>query len=480
MVQSSRRFKEIAVDTGYWQDEVVAQRIAAVVGTFKGHMKSLEVKNFPRCSEETYSNFLDTACDVEKFTIHLDKRSFNLRKDFTKLKQLFVSGARPFTRVLDKVPDDTLEALTIASEFYDRELTAESVQSFLNRQTILKKLDVSSFKNLNLDHLELEELSIWHSEDDEQAALLKKQSALRRFHSQPIGKQTFTELRKMKHLESLSGRMSEELTGELGTIKELVLYDCDGEYPALRNVAFTNLKKLILDTAGDGSLEPHDFVTLSRSSPNLQHLETRRIEINFLTVVVEQFPALKTLMAQFYDNVESFGPAPSYQNLSLEELIVIKLFRSAPTESLFEILNACPNLKRIQLHGINFTLTQVLDLMRSHPALTHFWFSIRQWYFTSALDSEAMDPSMAEIINVFVNSPHFVYLAMIDIDENFAKIIEGMLRDAQVDNASIVTTVTTKYFGYCNLTLVKKSSARDPHKISFEENARTYLNYIHG
>lgn len=283
----------------------------------------------------------------------------------------------------------------------------------------------------------------------------------------------------MRYLEVLSTDVTEKVSGELRNLREFELVaGFDTDYSILLNVALPKLEKLSLDTkwADITSLEPQDFAALSRSSPSLQHLELNYAEEKFISAAIQHFPALKTLVAQFFDEYDCFSSVPPHQNLILEELLVWIDYWSTPSKPAFETLSACPNLKRIQLHGVSFNGNEVLRLMRSHPHLTHFWFCANECDITNGDDG--LNYLMTKLINVFRKSPHFVYFGIFGID-NHSKRVEGMLQDLLddllVDDAdqNIVTMIETNRDEYCDLTLEKKIA--DPHTAVFQQRIDSNL-----
>lgn len=226
--------------------------------------------------------------------------------------------------------------------------------------------------------------------------------------------------------------------------------------------ASPKLERLLLNSACRGNaLAPDDFVALSRSAQNLQHIKIEYRGINFLGTIVEQFPKLKTLHIFSGGNGDIAGVAPSRRDSSLEEIIFEK-FTPAPMSVLYETIKACPNLKRVKLNGAQFTEDQIVVLARSLPHLTHFWFSSQ---FSSKNDSFDDDDSDDEavawgdvpmrMINVFKSYPGFVHLTV--------KNVVDWGNQRLVDDTDRITVTKISGPGVCSLELVKKLVA-DPFK----------------
>lgn len=476
---TSKQAKRTKVDNQPKDKEVIAERIAAIVEKFKMHTKKLKVGNFPTSSRDFYSAFLGAASDVEELSLSefgvepqdpsemQKKRTFVLQADFTKLKKLSISCVAEIIAILNKIPDNSLESLTV---WRNAELSKASLQKFVNRQTSLKRLDLDAGLYPDLKHLVLDKLawSLPRRVSQSKAALaknLKTQLALRYLQCAYIDKANFELLRKLPQLEVLHADVSEDasVTGALESLKVLWIHTSDCSI--MRQVSLPKLEKLILcRTCYNHSLKSEDFVALSRKPQNLQHIEINYVKIDFLGTIIEHFPALKTLLinSDYARNEADFsGPPPRHQNLSLEELIVGK-YSPTPTGSLHEAIIACPKLKRIMLKGVEFTEQQIVVLMRNLPELTHFWFS-SHYFFESDEDDEdgearVWGPVPMGMIDVFKSSPRFVNLTV--------HLVADWGEQRLVDDNDRITV--TKLSGPCidqiGLKMVKKSAVPDPFK----------------
>lgn len=125
----------------------------------------------------------------------MQNRNFALDKGFSKLKNLSISGFHQISVVLDRIRDHSLEELTVSGA----KLSEELFQIFVDRQKKLKKL--GDVRTINVDHITLEELFLFgKTVDNELAAILKNQPALRCLRCETIESAAFNELRKMRHL----------------------------------------------------------------------------------------------------------------------------------------------------------------------------------------------------------------------------------------------------------------------------------------
>lgn len=119
MLHLSRCFKEIIVRDS--EGEVMAHRIDNVLAKFKDHTRKLSVFPFPLCSRAISAPIMDTMTEVEELSlswtniINGKQHGFKIQKDFVKLKSLHFRGRFDDSGIADKIPDSSLEALTIES-----------------------------------------------------------------------------------------------------------------------------------------------------------------------------------------------------------------------------------------------------------------------------------------------------------------------------------------------------------------------------
>lgn len=456
IMQSDRRLGELVVKSEYDDD---AERYLAILKKFKKHMKSLVVLSFPIFCD-ALSEFLNEALGVEKLVLlEKCKRSFAPKQQFTKLKHLELFNFPESEAILEKITNNTLEVLKVVSTGFLATSKIEGLESFVARQKKLKILELPRFLKMNLDHLVLEQLETSLTDDGELAEVLQNQHALKRLIGYSrVGKRGFEELCKMPNLELLEAHFNEDVTGELTKIEKLGIYQ---SWFLLPRLAFPNLKELMV-LGGYASPTPELCQALRRSSPLLQHLVFSHCMNNFLPAVIENFPTLKTLYLEAMYTSNAFV-APSRENLSLEELIILDPDWNDPMETICETINACPNLKRVQLGGVPLLKHQILGLLQHHPHLTHFRFerSGRHLFDESNSESGTVDPVLKKIIHIFKNSPAFVSLT-------FSYIIDWRVEDFLDGVADQIVVARKKGEGWqgrnIQLQLVKKSKSQDPFK----------------
>lgn len=266
-----------------------------------------------------------------------------------------------------------------------------------------------------------------------------------------------TNCKKMSNLAVLRARQcsSNEIV-ELRSLKELQLH-CGGSI--LQRIVLPKLEKLTLVKAAS---ESEYFSALSRNAPNLQHIEIKNRDISFLHTILEHCQTIKTLLVDlcFYGKDFSFQ-APSRQNLGLEELLLRKRDQLAPVGQFYDLINACPNLKRIQLLNFIVPNQQIVSVLHNSQQLKHFWFGSPTFHLgLEKYDTEINlpDPFMLEIINIFENSTAFTNLTLCNIAEGFSNRIKSLL----LGNAGVIVGKFKKpRFGNC-LWLLKQPCASDP------------------
>lgn len=253
------------------------------------------------------------------------------------------------------------------------------------------------------------------------------------------------------------------IAGKLNNLKEL---DLDGNISILRQVVFPKLEKLTLRRSL--WLRPEDFVALSRSAKSLQHIESKNPNTNFLPAIIDSLPALNTLSVISLSDGEDNQFRPSRQNQSLEELVIWMPMHFAPVGVVIDVINACTNLKRIQLYGVPLRDVQVLEVIRNSSQLTHFWFGATFFdLFKKRSNEGSLDPVLMSIIDIFLGSSHFISLSLWGIVDQ--KVEEYLSHDA---DRILVSKFSKTQFKTC-LKLTKKSVFDSFEE--FEKKADSYF-----
>lgn len=466
MMHSSRRFREIRVGSKNDSGNFAAIRIVAIVKKFKKHLKILVVLAFPQCLQVISSLFFGEISDVVELSLMAEFDHLETPKKFNKLT---ATTSKVITKVLENTPDDSLAELNYES--FSRYLCLKnSFQKCFNRQTKIRKLGLPESLSPNLEHLNLEKLFLYSSGDDENAALLKSQPALRHLCCNFIGSTSFDEVKKMQNLEVLSTKFSKNLNGELKNLKEL---EINLEGSILSQVLLPNLVKLIVS---DVFLKSKHFEDLSHSATNLQYVEIRTPVISFLPSIIENFPALKTLHVELESLTQDLSfPTPTRSNLSLEELIIRKYHWPTVIGSLFDVINACPNLKRIQIRDVSLSMEQVTSLILNHPHLTHLWLGAELGKLNN--NNRFSDTFLRYLIRAFKNSQDFIYLMIGRIAERNDQRMEDLRSLVDDDDRVTLRKVNVPKFGTCNLTLKKKKTphSRDPFENFHEKQMKGFF-----
>lgn len=294
-------------------------------------------------------------------------------------------------------------------------------------------------------------LFLYEYKDIELAVLLNSQHALRHLQCGIIGNASFTELRQMPNLGILHAGFDENMTGELENVKDLEIENISTK------VTFPKLEKL--SVVGPSFPLHEHFAALSGISKNLQHIEIAHVKINILPVIVEHFQRLKTLVLNCTTNEGCTRRPPPIQNLCLEELIIRNRDRNSPMGPVYGTINACPNLKRIQLYDATLPEHHILGLIQNHPRLTHFRISNSDGFFRGRSSKVVfLDPLSMKIINIFRSPPAIVQLDFSGVFDWGNQKVEDLL-GADADRINI-TKETRPHIDLCVLLLGKKT--REP------------------
>lgn len=443
-------------------------------------MKKLVVSNYPLCSRPISTPIMDAMIDLEELSINsgtwneenATKGCFDLQKDFTKLRRLDFGNHVGSSGILDKIPDDMLEALTVGN-MEKSTPDEERLQDFLNRQKLLKKLKVNSEIKLELSQQDLEELKLTvPGEDKAMAAVLKHQPNLRFLESfNFIGSVSLEELQKMRRFEVLHAIFTGQLRGELTNLKELKIYD---DCSIFQGVAFPKLTKLevkdedFIDENYEPApalLEPEYILALSCSATNLQQISIESHRIDFLPVILENFTKLVHLKVESSaDGDLNFQP-PSRPNSSLKELIIEKYRNETPDSAIYQTIALCPNLERIFLWHVAFTEHEILNLIQSHSRLTHFRFDNGEspllfYVHDSDFLGTDMDPTLVAIINIFKNSQNFISLVFCPI----AYWNGQLYQDVLAGDAERIEVTKCNWVTWKENSLVLAKKVHDPFK----------------
>lgn len=459
-MSSKRRLNDIAIILEH-EDTTQNDKVFDVLKKFQPYMKNLEI-TVDSCTMDYYLNLLNAASDVEKlFLDFLNVEASSHRplvrvNEFRKLKSMKVEAFPGSQELFDAVPDDSLEELTKGAD----NISADSLQAFVNRQKRIKKLLLDPKVNINVDHLALEELRNELNENSGYQgglrALLDKQPELRVLGIGMVNDATFAEICKRGRLEELdvwldNVAVKESITGlnNLQNLTVLALGQEENERefwpgsPFLSQLELPNLKELWLTIADD--LDPQIFVDLNNNMPSLKELFIWNTKIlDFLPEIIEIFQSLKSL--EVATNATHIHSVASRQNESLEKLNVNVYGRTESCQPIYDAIDACPNLREIELYKIHKLEAALLDRIRRQTQLTSL---------TLTVDSEeVLGQTMADIIKHFQESPNFVSLSFADFPASKKPLVEDFF-GGDVDKYVIVIE---KYAdGGTTLLLSKKS-----------------------
>lgn len=304
--------------------------------------------------------------------------------DLHKLKRLSIDYCLfEAPSFFNRIPIDVLQDLVYTFESPDE----THYQSFFNRQTKIRKLEMFENDQIKFDHLELEHLKISSSANFVQ--MISEQPKLRYldFAITWIDDDVFDAVCKLKHLEVLK-TLIDQVTcnvfkdlAELTNLKELRMdshssFDC-GHLLVLSMMKCTRLEKLTL-LCTDRKIPEDIVIQMSSNFRNLKHVEFINRSIKIISVILECFPNLESLLLDFF---AIFGAPEDVLAISddlkhdkLKQLVItnVNTNEAENTQSLLKLVQACPNLQRIMLSQLtDFTNEDFKGVLESHRHLTH-------------------------------------------------------------------------------------------------------------
>lgn len=294
----------------------------------------------------------------------------------------------------------------------------------------------------DINHLTVKELTInvsfnHYIEDNEEGgnengscmeklrSMIVKQPELRSLQlTRFIDEITFDEICKLQKLENLCvtliGEGNRACIGGLSKLKNLISLELSESeeteleyWPGsafLGQVKLPKLQKLRLEKFIEFNLDPEIFAAMGSGMPNLQQFEIRRIQIGLLPRFIENFQKLKTLKVKRSLATDDRITAPSRPNESLEALTLHSEF--FPCKPTYDTLNACPNLKKIDLTVLGGLNADLLDCVQSHRQLESFFYDAGSRVGRPREMLERQHHALVGIIDHFRQSPRFLELRM--------------------------------------------------------------------
>lgn len=387
IMSSKRRLNKIDFESYCFTESVITRHLK-ILKKFTPHLKNVGI-GYQTCSIEFYLDIFNVISEVLELSLNLPDELQSTRPDaslplkkFSKLKRLNLYS-RPSVQMLETIPDDLLEELVI---HYDCDDYIDEIQAFVNRQKKIVKLSTGSLGKIRTNQLVLKELTVLldYCGQIASAAMFEKQHELRFLDIGVVNEKSFAKIYALGNLEYLSITMSGsdksyiEGLNSLQNLRSLELRDCDRSesefWPGssfLRKVKLPYLQELVLQISDN--LQPELFVALSQNMGHLRQLKTFGTQINLLPVIIENFQRLKVLEMNEIRNAETsdYGTVPSVQNKSLEKLsLSFPMFLPKYEKPNYDAINACPNLKRLYLSGVDKNHLEG-DYIQRRAQLTH-------------------------------------------------------------------------------------------------------------
>lgn len=341
------------------------------------------LKAIPEVEELTLCNLFSSESDesTEELELH-------------KLKRLKIDDCMfESTSFLNRIPVDVLHDFVFTFESPDK----THLQSFFDRQTKIKKLEIFENDEINFDHLELEHLKI--SSDVDFAKMISQQPKLRYldFAISWIDDKVFsalcnlTNLQVLKTLIDLVSCHAFKQLKELTSLKELRIdshdsFEC-GHLLELSMMKCTRLEKLTL-LCSEREISEEILIQISNNLRNLKHIEIMNRSIKRISTIIEYFPRLETLLLDFFsvfgapEDVLIISEELKHDNL--QQLVITNVIVNIQenTKSLLKLVQACPNLRRIMMsHLADFTKEDLKQILNTHKSLTHLSLELDDFNF---------------------------------------------------------------------------------------------------
>lgn len=437
-MNSKRRVNEIIFVNG-GNDFFLIVKCLNVLDKFKPSMKKLAayLRNWSRqnCCYLLIaaSEVLDlTVCFRDLFYGETKRPCIGL-KEFSKLKRLELRSCPETWSLFAAIPNDSLETLEIHFAVSRWEL-----EEFLKRQKKIKTLHTEPHCCIALDLPDLDKLTSWTedpgtgwTDQDGLKTQLEKLPKLRILDISDVGDSVMSRICQMQTLEHLDVVFDQNDGGssiaELSNLHNLIcltLFDgeSDAEFwpgsPFLGQVKLPKLKKLRLVI--DDVLDPEIFASVSME--NLQHIEIEggldeKSQIHSFPRIIENFQALETLAIKDEADVDVRVTAPSRENKSLKVLEMNSCFPL--NESIFAVINACPNLEILKLFAPGGLNADLLDCVQKHSKLKRLLLPgyLGEQFYPSLVEHFRSSTSLKELLLPESQTKLFVDLFGEDINK---------------------------------------------------------------
>lgn len=423
MISSGREFKELTINLKGCRILADNERIEEIVKKFGYRIKKFKIwcsvqSETSDISESQLTTILKLIPDVEE----LDLRNICVRASYSdfeelelhKMKKLSVDDCVFETPTFfNRIPADVIHDLVFTFQPNDETI----FQDFFNRQRKIKSLEFFENDLINFNHLQLERLKI--SSGIDFAVMISQQPKLRYldFAISWTDDNVFSELCKLKYLEVLKLLIDQISCREFKNLKELVrlkelraeshsCHDC-GHLYELSMMKSMQLEKLTLIFTSR-KIPEEILIQISNNFHKIKNIELINRSIKIISVILENFPNLESLLFDFYaifgapDDILKISDGFKHENLQQLVITNINSNEVENSNSIFKLVEICPNLKRIMLSQLTgFTIDHLQMILESHSKLTHL-----------SLDFDEFDLSYEVIIMIQDLGQNLVHLRL--------------------------------------------------------------------
>lgn len=409
ILASSRQFDTVKIHNFRDPDNChVIERLQNVLQKYHHSIKTVEFSN---CKMQIchFAALLNSLMNLEQLSLYdveiAETDDFLVQLNLSKLKRLkFHLCNVKLTKLVACLPENVLECLIIQTCIVDR----ATLSKIFARQLKIVELEFDPYyaDPTPIQSLKLQRIGLncnRHVKDilNHQKELVSLD--LSRAH---IGDEEFLKVLQLHRLTKLKlwvDRISmwESLSSlnQLGELEELsVNYDrLEVEYArVLATIQLPKLTRLKIKFPRL-KIATDYFVAMARNMPNIKHLQISNQSIGIITILLESFKQMETLVIGCdSDSTEVVDfPTDQIAHANIKDLCVYSRFQNNQKplkcqNSIFQLVNRLTNLQKLKLDNVVMGLmSELATILSCHPQFSHL-------YFKSNLDSPQLEATFDE------------------------------------------------------------------------------------